>query len=32
LEVHMSDTYTLVNTYIAMWNETDPHERRERVA
>jgi hypothetical protein len=28
----MSDTDTLVNTYIAMWNETDPHERRELVA
>lgn len=28
----MADTDTLVNTYIAMWNETDPDRRRELVA
>jgi len=31
-EVHMSDANTLVHTYIAMWNETDPEQRRELVA
>jgi hypothetical protein len=28
----MSDTDTLVHTYIAMWNETDADRRRELVA
>jgi SnoaL-like domain len=28
----MADTDTLVNTYIAMWNEADPDRRRELVA
>jgi hypothetical protein len=28
----MADTDTLVNNYIAMWNETDPDRRRELVA
>lgn len=28
----MADTDTLVNNYIAMWNETDPGRRRELVA
>jgi hypothetical protein len=28
----MADTGTLVSNYIAMWNETDPHRRRELVA
>jgi hypothetical protein len=28
----MADTDTLVNNYIAMWNETDPQRRRELVA
>ena len=28
----MSDTATLVHTYIAMWNETDADRRRELVA
>jgi hypothetical protein len=28
----MSDTETVVNTYIEMWNETDPQQRRELVA
>ena len=28
----MADTDTLVNTYIAMWNETDPQRRRDLVA
>jgi hypothetical protein len=28
----MADTETVVHTYIAMWNETDPDRRRELVA
>ena len=28
----MSDANTLVHTYIAMWNETEPEQRRELVA
>ena len=28
----MADTDTLVNNYIAMWNETDPNRRRDLVA
>lgn len=28
----MADTDTLVNNYIAMWNETDPQRRRDLVA
>lgn len=28
----MSNTETLVNNYIAMWNATDPQDRRELVA
>ena len=28
----MPDTDALVNNYIAMWNATDPHRRRELVA
>jgi SnoaL-like protein len=28
----MTDTETLVNEYIEMWNETDPRRRRELVA
>jgi hypothetical protein len=28
----MSNTETLVDTYVAMWNEADPQQRRELVA
>jgi hypothetical protein len=28
----MPDTETTVSTYIEMWNETDPHRRRDLVA
>jgi hypothetical protein len=28
----MSNTTTVVETYIAMWNESDPERRRELVA
>jgi hypothetical protein len=31
-ETHMQTTETLIDTYIAMWNEADPAQRRELVA